>query len=183
MSSFTDIAGVARNERDRERAQKAAKKKASTQNTQVAGLTPEEIKQCKVFFKTFDRDGNGSVDSWELRLALEALGQSPTDEMLNSMMTELDSSQNGKLEFPEFLKALQLQKKNERKRDAEADLVDAFVAMGGNRDRTGFINAESLRKVIKDDFSLTIKIDELLDDLDTDDDGFVNFEEFKTLLG
>lgn len=182
MNSFGDIAGVAKNEKDRDK-QARQKKKGASSGGQVAGLTAEEIKQCKVFFKTFDRDANGSVDVWELRLALEALGQNPTDVWLHEMIRELDSSGNGKLEFPEFLKALQLQKKNERKRDAEADLIDAFVAMGGEKDKSGFISAESLHKVIKDDFGLTIKIDELLDDLDTNNDGFVNFEEFKTLLG
>ena len=27
------------------------------------------------------------------------------------------------------------------------DLIDAFVAMGGNPDKTGFVNSEALRKV------------------------------------
>lgn len=42
--------------------------------------------------------------------------------------------------------------------DDEQDLVDAFVAMGGKPDKSGFINAEILRKVIKEDFGLTVKV-------------------------
>jgi hypothetical protein len=34
-------------------------------------LSQEEIKQCRVFFTTFDQDNNSSIDDWELRLALE----------------------------------------------------------------------------------------------------------------
>jgi len=146
-------------------------------------LTPDEIKQCKVFFKTFDRDGSQSLNKWELRLALEAMGQNPTDAEIDIIISEIDLSVNGKVEFNEFLKALKLNKQIEKQPSAEQDLIDAFVAMGGKPDTSGFIPAEQLRKVIKDDFALTIKIEELLDDLEPTNDGFVNFEEFKTLLG
>lgn len=180
MSGFADVSSQAKQERDRGTHKL---KKGKLPSSGVSGLTQDDIKQCKVFFNTFDRDQNRSIDEWELHLALEAMGQNPTRGDLVKMMKELDTSKNGKLEFSEFLKALQMQKATEKKADAEDDLVSAFVAMGGKDDKSGFINAETLRKVIKDDFGLTIKIDELLDDLDTNSDGFVNFDEFKILLG
>jgi len=177
MASFGDMAaGAARAERSRH------KNKKPQHINQVTDLSQEELKQCKVFFKTFDKDSNQCVDIWELRLALEALGQNPTEAFLEKTMNQLDTNKSGTLEFNEFLKALQMQKRSMRKHDSESAMVEAFVAMGGKPDRTGFINAESLRKVIKDDFGLTIKIDELLDDLDSNNDGFVNFDEFKSLL-
>jgi hypothetical protein len=51
------------------------------------------------------------------------------------------------MEFADFLKALQIQKKREKSKGAEQDIIDAFVAMGGQPDKSGFINAEALRKV------------------------------------
>lgn len=155
----------------------------SKKNISVAGLSADDIKQCKIFFKTFDRDGNGSVDLWELRLALQAMGMNPSDAEVRDIMSKYDQSQTGKLEFPDFLHALQMQRKNESKEENKRDLFAAFCAMGGEADGTGSINAEQLRKVIKEDFGLSIKIDELIDDLDANNDGFVSFEEFKTLLG
>lgn len=48
-----------------------------------------------------------------MRLALQALGQQPTDESLQQMMEELDTSKNGKIDVNEFLKALTMQKRFE----------------------------------------------------------------------
>lgn len=179
--NLSDAAGLHASKEKERISAKRSKAKGGGANT--GGLSAEEIKQCKVFFKTFDRDQASSVNAWELRLALEAMGRTPSDGDVEALMEELDAEGTGRLEFAEFLRALQIQKRKERNKEAENDLVHAFVAMGGNADRTGFINAESLRKVIKDDFGLTIKIDELLDDLDSSSDGFVNFDEFQLLLG
>lgn len=179
LRSLTDQAKA-----DKEAAEKARqKRRAARKNAKEDQLTADEIKTCKQAFKTFDSDSNGSIDKWELRLALETMNRTPTDEDLVAMIEELDASGNGKLEFNEFLQALVMQKQKDKDANSSGDLVDAFVAMGGNPDMTGFVNSEQLRKVIKDDFLLTIKIDEFMDDLDVDNDGFVNFEEFKQLLG
>mmetsp|Transcript_7636 Transcript_7636/g.14466 ORF Transcript_7636/g.14466 Transcript_7636/m.14466 type:complete len:177 (+) Transcript_7636:42-572(+) len=176
MNNLHEITATVKKSKEKKVDKKGDSKKRNS-------LGPEEVKQCKVFFKTFDRDQSGELSKWELRLALEAMNQNPSDEDIDTILNELDASKNGRLDFQEFMKALSLNKKLERKPDAEKDLVDAFVAMGGKADKSGFINAEQLRKVIKDDFGLTIKIDELLDELDSNNEGFVNFEEFKTLLG
>jgi hypothetical protein len=37
--------------------------------------------------------------------------------------------------------------------------VDAFVACGGKPDKTGFVRKETLVKIIKGDFGLTINIE------------------------
>lgn len=41
----------------------------------------------------------------------------------------------------------------------EDDLVDAFVAMGGNPDKTGTIDAKSLIRTVKNEFEMTIDIE------------------------
>lgn len=60
--------------------------------------------------------------------------------------------------------------------------VDAFVACGGNADKSGHVTREDLVRIIKSDFGLTIDIEELLDQLDTDGSGEVDYDEFKQLL-
>lgn len=37
--------------------------------------------------------------------------------------------------------------------------VDAYVAMGGNPDKTGFVDASKLIAIIKDEFKMTIDIE------------------------
>ncbi len=66
--------------------------------------------------------------------------------------------------------------------DDEADLIDAFVACGGRMDKTGFVKRETLVRIIKEDFGLTIDIEELINRFDSDGGGEIEFNEFKLLL-
>lgn len=61
-------------------------------------------------------------------------------------------------DFAEFLHVIISQNKKEAARGDESDTVDAFIALGGNPDKTGEISAEKLRGVVKD-FGLTIDIE------------------------
>lgn len=42
--------------------------------------------RCREAFKAFDVDRSGTIDVWELRQVLEAMGQSPTEEELFQMV-------------------------------------------------------------------------------------------------
>lgn len=42
--------------------------------------------------------------------------------------------------------------------DEEDEYLDAFVALGGQGDKSGTIEADMLREIIKDDFELTISM-------------------------
>jgi len=61
-------------------------------------------------------------------------------------------------------------------------MVDAFVAVGGNADKSGAVSRERLVQVIKHDFGLTIDIDKLIDAVDTDGSGQIEYGEFKQVL-
>lgn len=60
--------------------------------------------------------------------------------------------------------------------------VDAFVACGGKPDKSGHVERSTLVKIIKHDFGLTIDIEELIDAIDADGSGEIEYEEFKELL-
>lgn len=61
-------------------------------------------------------------------------------------------------------------------------LSDAFVACGGAQDKSEFVRRETLIKIIKEDFGLTIDIEELINKIDQDNSGEIEFDEFKQLL-
>ena len=44
-----------------------------------------------------------------------------------------------------------------------ATAVDAFVACGGNADKSGHVKKDTLIKIVKQDFGLTIDIEELIE--------------------
>ena len=45
-------------------------------------LSQEEIDGCREAFLTFDKDRSGTIDVWELRQVLEAMGQKPTGKFI-----------------------------------------------------------------------------------------------------
>jgi len=61
-------------------------------------------------------------------------------------------------DFKDFLKAIAYWKILEAEKE-ESDLVDAFVAMGGNPDKTGTVDARSLIRTVKNEFEMTIDIE------------------------
>ena len=147
-----------------------------------AVLSQEEIDGCREAFLAFDKDRSGSIDIWELRLVLKAMGQEPTEEELFQMISEVDDNMSGSISFTEFLQVIENQKQRAENFDDESDLIDAYVACGGNSDTSGHVKRETLVKIVKVDFGLTINIEELIDRIDTDGSGEIEFSEFKTLL-
>ena len=63
----------------------------------------------------------------------------------------------------------------------ERDMIEAFCSLGGNDDRTGTVSSSALQSVCED-FELTIDIQELVSLYDTDNSGFIDFEEFSSML-
>ena len=84
-------------------------------------------------------------------------------------------------DFSEFLKVIASQKTKTAQMDDESDTVDAFIALGGNPDKTGEISCDKLRATIKE-FGLTIDIDRLIRETDTDHSGLIDYFEFRQMM-
>lgn len=142
-------------------------------------LSEEQIENCRTVFAQFDKESSGSIDRFELRLVFEQLGHKLSEEVLFSMINEVDSSNTGKIEFHEFLR---IYEKFQDSEEDEQDMVDAFVAMGGNEDKSGEIDSQRLIDVIRHQFEMTINIEQLIDEIDENQDGTLQYDEFKQLL-
>eukprot|EP00753_Platysulcus_tardus_P022733 PLAT9948.1.p2 GENE.PLAT9948.1~~PLAT9948.1.p2 ORF type:complete len:151 (+),score=87.13 PLAT9948.1:20-472(+) len=145
-------------------------------------LSQEEIDACRDAFLAFDKDRSGTIDTWELRQVLEAMGQKPTEEEVFQMISEVDDNMSGSIDFGEFLQVIEKQKDRASKFDDESDIIDAFVACGGIADKSGHVLRDTLVRIIKHDFGLTIDIEDLINKVDTDGSGEIEYEEFKELL-
>ena len=55
--------------------------------------------------------------------------------------------------------------------------------MGGEEDGEGSIDADKLIHIIKNEFEMTIDIENLILEIDEDGSGEIEFDEFKELLG
>ena len=54
--------------------------------------------------------------------------------------------------------------------------------MGGEANGEGYVDAEKLIKTVKVDFEMTIDIERLINEIDEDGSGKVEYGEFKALL-
>lgn len=155
---------------------------SSSHNTSKMPLSGKEIDACREAFVAFDKDKSGTIDIWELRQVLEAMGQAPTEEELFAMIAEVDDNMSGSIDFSEFLAVVESQKQQAEQLSKNNDLLDAFVACGGNPDKSGHVKRETLVKIIKHDFQLTIDLEELIDSVDTDGSGEIEYDEFRVML-
>lgn len=54
--------------------------------------------------------------------------------------------------------------------------------MGGQANGEGYIDAEKLIRIIKNEFEMTIDIEKLINDIDEDGSGKIEYDEFRNLL-
>ena len=97
------------------------------------------------------------------------------------MIAMADPENCGGISFATFKQIIVEKRENERG-TSEEDLLDAFVAMGGEPDGDGAINAEKLISTIKTEFEMTIDIEKLIEEIDEDGSGQIEFDEFTALL-
>ena len=66
---------------------------------------------------------------------------------------------------------------------SEEELLQAYAAVGGEPDGEGCVDADKLIRVIKQEFEMTLDIESLIQEVDADGSGEIEFDEFRTLLG
>uniref|UniRef100_A0A914P5F2 EF-hand domain-containing protein n=1 Tax=Panagrolaimus davidi TaxID=227884 RepID=A0A914P5F2_9BILA len=146
-------------------------KNNSMQDTAIEGISIEEMEEYTEAFKAFDKDGNGSISSKELGVAMRSLGQNPTEQELLDMVNEVDIDGSGTIDFPEFC---QMMKRMNKENDSEM-IREAFRVF--DRDGNGYITAEEFRyfmTTMGEQFS-DDEVDEIIAEVDTDKDGQVRF--------
>jgi calmodulin len=66
-------------------------------------LTDEEIAEVREIFDHYDKNKNGVIEIGELGTLLEALDAKLDGAQLAAAIGDLDSNNNGRLEFDEFI--------------------------------------------------------------------------------
>lgn len=97
------------------------------------------------------------------------------------LLSELSIDQTNDITFDVFINIYQYHMMKKSSQFNEEDTLEAFVAVGGNCDKSGQVIADSLIKIIKD-FQMTINIEQLIKEVDTDNSGLIEYDEFETML-
>ena len=132
-------------------------------------------------FMEFDYEKDGTIACQDLGKCLDYLGEPISQNDQFRMIATYDHKNTGFIKFRDFKNFVQ-EKREQEKGTSEEDLLDAYVAMGGQADGDGYIDAEKLIKTIKKDFQMTIDIERLIEKIDEDGSGKIEFDEFCELL-
>ncbi|WP_445242915.1 EF-hand domain-containing protein [Microcoleus sp. N3A4] len=140
-----------------------------------ATFSEEEVEKLWEAFKAFDEDGNGAVSVEELGQVMRSLGQSPSDTELRDTIKEVDVDLSGSIDFEEF-KTLMVSNQGDRK----SRLKLAFSVF--DEDGSGRITANEMHSVMSQ-FGVTDReLKEMIDEVDRDGGGSIDFEEFMKLV-
>lgn len=138
-----------------------------------------DIELCQRVFRNFDKRAKGYINFYDLKPALLQVGiEFPYSQCYHKMISEL-KDQTGNITFFDFTKIVVNHRKEQ---EGVEDILDAFVAMGGDEDGGGNVDAEKLIDIIRNDFNLTIDIEGMIKDIDTDKSGEIELVEFQSLL-
>ncbi|KAJ9182660.1 hypothetical protein P3X46_006629 [Hevea brasiliensis] len=140
-------------------------------------LPNEEIQGLKSMFANIDTDNSGTITYDELKAGLARLGSKLTEAEVKQLMEAADVDGNGTIDYIEFITATMHRHRLER----DEQIYKAFQYF--DKDKSGFITTDELETAMKD-FGMgddaTIK--EIISEVDTDNDGRINYEEFCTMM-
>ena len=121
-------------------------------------MTEEEIVKSvteKVFeaFKQFDPEGNGGqVKSDVIRDLLESIDIKISEQEMYKIVADIDPGQTGYIEVSAFKNCIVEKEMQRLLGSDESELLDAYVAMGGEPDGGGCVDASKLIRTIKEEF-------------------------------
>ena len=98
------------------------------------------------------------------------------------LIAEIDPENTGIICYSDFKMRILDRELSKLKGSDESELLDAYVAMGGEEDGGGCVDAQKLIQTIKEEFEMTIDIEKLIEEVDEDGSGEIEFDEFKDLL-
>ena len=108
--------------------------------------------KCLKAFQAFDIDSSGEIQSGEVKLVIEMMGISMNDQELYKIISEIDPSNSGKINYADFKPVILNREVDRIMGSDEVELLDAYVAMGGEADGGGCVDACKLIETIKNEF-------------------------------
>ncbi|XP_009418968.2 calcium-dependent protein kinase 17 [Musa acuminata AAA Group] len=139
-------------------------------------LSEEEIAGLKEMFKMIDADNSGQITYEELKVGLKKVGANLKESEISALMAAADIDNSGTIDYGEFIAATLHLNKIER----EDNLFSAFSYF--DKDGSGYITQDELQKAC-DEFGIEdVRIEEIIQEIDQDNDGRIDYNEFATMM-
>lgn len=141
-------------------------------------ISEKERKKCEQVFQSLSHNSDFiSVDN--MLIIARAVSEDPCfpEQDIYEIIDDDMVSNTRRLDIDHFFKLIEEIKRRQNQSNEE-DTKLAYVAMGGGENKAGYVDAESLIKVIKVEFEMTIDIEALIKEIDEDDSGKVEYVEF-----
>ncbi|XP_052175796.1 calcium-dependent protein kinase 32 [Diospyros lotus] len=141
-------------------------------------LSVEEAAGLKQGFQLMDTSNRGKINIDELRAGLQKLGHQIPDSDIQILMEAGDVDKDGHLNYGEFV-AISV---HLRKMGNDEHLHKAFELFDQNQ--SGYIEMEELRDALADEDETNNEevINAIMQDVDTDKDGRISYEEFASMM-
>ncbi|XP_022994598.1 calcium-dependent protein kinase 10-like [Cucurbita maxima] len=141
-------------------------------------LSVEEVEVIRDMFSLMDTDNDGKVSFEELKAGLKKVGSQLGEPEMKMLMEVADVDGNGVLDYGEFVAVtIHLQR-------MENDEHFRRAFMFFDKNESGFIELDELRKALADDASETDSdvLNEIMREVDTDKDGRISYDEFVAMM-
>ncbi|KAI4305912.1 hypothetical protein L6164_029240 [Bauhinia variegata] len=144
----------------------------------IAGcLSEEEIMGLKEMFRGMDTDNSGTITLEELKQGLAKQGTKLTEQEVKQLLEAADADGNGTVDYDEFITATMHMNRMNR----EEHLYTAFQYF--DKDNSGFITIEELEQALLEyNMHDGRDIKEILSEVDGDNDGRINYDEFAAMM-
>ncbi|KAK7245856.1 hypothetical protein RIF29_40708 [Crotalaria pallida] len=140
-------------------------------------LSEEEIKGLKAMFANMDTDNSGTITYEELKTGLARIGSRLSEAEVKQLMEAADVDGNGSIDYIEFISATMHRHRLER----DEHLYKAFQYF--DKDSSGYITRDELETAMtQHGMGDEATIKEIISEVDTDNDGRINYEEFCAMM-
>lgn len=152
---------------------------------------PSEAVRLRRIYDAVDENGDGKLTIEEIGGFLNKLGMQMPDEDVESIVRPLSSSEDGSLEFEQFISLYEslcqdigLSTDHEEGSESPDDLMEAFRVFDKNRD--GYISSQELQQTLHclgfGEGRDLGNCEKMICKFDLDSNGLLDFYEFKTMM-
>ncbi|GLC42588.1 hypothetical protein PLESTB_001116600 [Pleodorina starrii] len=142
-------------------------------------MAEDRYAEYKEAFTLFDSDGDGFITTKELGTVLRALGKSPTEAEIKTIVKDIDPDNRGVVDYKEFEKIMT---RDIREYDNEQDLKAAWKVF--DKAGQGFISIAELKHVLTSvgEKLSPEEISEMMAEADPDKTGKVLYDNFIKMM-